>query len=132
MRPHDGIAPDQAAALLRQPWPETLVLEDRRPFPGILPDDYSFANPSNEKLVVDQIKADYAAKERGQIVPLDYDYEFFASDAKSEFSMAFSEEMARIILLKDADVAAEWENFLTINKAIWEPVIRDLNNEFFK
>ena len=46
--------------------------------------------------------------------------------------MAFSEEMARIILLKDADVAAEWENFLTINKAIWEPVIRDLNNEFFK
>ena len=99
---------------------------------GILPDDYSFANPSNEKLVVDQIKAVYAAKERGQIVPLDYDYEFFASDAKSEFSMAFSEEMARIILLKDADVAAEWENFLTINKAIWEPVIRDLNNEFFK
>ena len=41
LRPHDGIAPDQAAALLRQPWPETLVLEDRRPFPGILPDDYA-------------------------------------------------------------------------------------------
>lgn len=41
LQPHDGIAPDQAAALLRQPWPETLVLEDRRPFPGILPDDYA-------------------------------------------------------------------------------------------
>ena len=41
LRPHDGIAPDQAASLLRQPWPETLVLEDHRPFPGILPDDYA-------------------------------------------------------------------------------------------
>ena len=99
---------------------------------GILPDDYSFVNPSNEKLVVEQIKAVYAAKERGYIIPLDYDYEFFASDAKSQFSLDFQDEITRIILLKDADVAAEWNNFLNMNKAIWEPVITDLNNEFFK
>jgi len=35
-------------------------------------------------------------------------------------------------MLKDADVAAEWNNFLEQNRAIWEPVITDLNNEFFK
>ena len=41
LRPRNGIDPGYAAALLRQTWPETLVLEDRRPFPGILPDDYA-------------------------------------------------------------------------------------------
>lgn len=99
---------------------------------GILPDDYSFVNPSNEKLVVDQIKAVYAAKEKGFIVPMDYDYEFFASEAKSQFSLNFQDEITRIILLDNPDVAAEWNNFLDINKAIWEPVIVDLNKEFVK
>ena len=34
-------SPAPAAALLRQPWPEVLVLEDRRPFPDIRPADYA-------------------------------------------------------------------------------------------
>ena len=99
---------------------------------GILPDDYSFVNPSNEKLVVEQIKQVYAAKERGYIIPLDYDYEFFASDAKSQFSLNFPDEITRIILLKDADVSSEWNRFLDQNRAIWEPVVADLNAEFCK
>ena len=99
---------------------------------GILPDDYSFVNPSNEKLVVEQIKQVYAAKERGYIIPLDYDYEFFASDAKSQFSLNFPDEITRIILLKDADVSSEWNRFLDQNRAIWEPVVADLNTEFCK
>ena len=99
---------------------------------GILPDDYSFVNPSNEKLVVEQIKQVYAAKERGFIIPLDYDYEFFASDAKSQFSLDFPDEITRIILLKDPDVEAEWNRFLDQNRAIWEPVVADLNAAFCK
>ena len=35
------VVPERAAQLLRQTWPETLVLEDRRRFPGILPEDYA-------------------------------------------------------------------------------------------
>lgn len=36
-----GGDPVAAARFLRQPWPETLVLEDKRPFPGIQPNDYA-------------------------------------------------------------------------------------------
>lgn len=99
---------------------------------GILPDDYSFINPSNEKLVVDQILEVYAGKNAGFIIPLDYDYEFFASDAKSEFSIKFYDEVARLITAKTADVDAEWDAYLETNRPIWEPVVNDLNEAFCK
>ncbi|NLO16348.1 MAG: hypothetical protein GX123_09975 [Clostridiales bacterium] len=100
---------------------------------GILPDDFSFVNPSNDPLVVQDVFTMYAAKQTGDIIPLDYDYEFFSSDNKANYSLKLEEEVTRLAILQPGlDIRAEWQKFIDANKGIWQPVIDDLNAEFFK
>lgn len=100
---------------------------------GILPDDFSFVNPSNDPLVVKDVTAMYAVKQTGDIIPLDYDYEFFSSESKANYSLKLEEEVTRLAIMKpDGDIQAEWQKFIDANVGIWQPVIDDLNAEFYK
>lgn len=99
---------------------------------GILADDYSFINPTNDPQVVKEVQGLYAAKQGGSIIPMDFDYEFFASDAKAAYSIKLEEEFARITIMKGADVEKEWNAMVETNKGIWEPVISDLNAAYAK
>ena len=54
LQPDSGIDPAIAASALRQPWPETLVLEDRRPFRNVPQEDYaSWFGPLAETIAED-------------------------------------------------------------------------------
>lgn len=99
---------------------------------GILADDFGFINPSNDPSIIQQVLDMYAVKQTGSIIMLDYDYEFFASDNKANFSMDFEDEITRLVIAKDIDVAAEWAAFIDKNESMWQPVIDDLNKAFIK
>lgn len=99
---------------------------------GVLADDYSFINPANDANIVAQVKDMYATRQKGRIIPLDYNYEFFASDNKSNYSLKLSDEVTLLIISKDADLEAEWKNYIEQNKGIWQPVIDDLNAAYSK
>lgn len=96
---------------------------------GILADDYSFINPSNDKLVVEQVKEMYATRKQADIIRMDMDYEFFSSDNKAAYSLDLSDEIAKLIMSK-GDIATEWQAYIDSNAAIWQPVIDDLNAAF--
>ena len=97
---------------------------------GILADDYSFINPSNDQSVVAQVKQMYATRKTGNIILMDMDYEFFSSDNKANYSLDLSGEIAKLIVTKDIDVEAEWLKYIQDNAAIWQPVVDDLNEAF--
>ena len=97
---------------------------------GILADDYSFINPTNDKQVVEEVKAIYAAKQTGSIIPLDIDYETFASEAKSNYSLKLEDEFARVLILPEDEIVSAWNKMVETNKGIWQPVVDDLNKAF--
>ena len=66
---------------------------------------------------------------------LDFDYTFFNSTAKNEYSVDIAGEILRLIAGRDIpveNVAAEWNAFIENNRVAWEPVINDLNAAFAK
>ena len=98
---------------------------------GLNADDFVFANPSYDRLIVDTLLNFYQLRGNGFIIPWDVDYEFFSSDNKSNYSLDLADEVAKMII-GDADaVESEWHSYIDANKNIWQPVIDDLNAEFF-
>lgn len=99
---------------------------------GILADDYSFINPANDKRIVQQVLGAYKVRQTGHIIPLDMDYEFFAGDSKANYSLDLVDEATRLIISKDTDLDKEWQTYIDANKAVWQPVVTDLNKAFVK
>ena len=98
---------------------------------GLNADDFVFANPSYDRLIVDTLLNFYQLRGNGFIIPWDVDYEFFSSDNKSNYSLDLADEVAKMII-GDADaVESEWHSYIDANKNIWQPIIDDLNAEFF-
>lgn len=100
---------------------------------GLNADDFLFINPTYDKeVVIDPILSFYQFRTKGFIIPLDVDYEFFSSEAKANYSLSLKDEFAKLVI-GDADaVETEWQNYIDENQNIWQPVIDDLNAEFFK
>lgn len=94
---------------------------------GVVPDDYSFLNPSFDPDVVQSIVNVFKAKQSGKIIPIDYNYKFFASDAKADYSVDIKTELTYLIITPDLDVDAEIEKFVQTNAGLWQPVVDDLN-----
>ena len=97
---------------------------------GVIADDYSFINPSYQKDVVEQIQAIFAAKKQGKINKIDYDYKFFTSDSKADYSVDIESEMTYLIIKSDVDIQQELDSFVEKNASIWQPVVDDLNEAF--
>ena len=71
-----------------------------------------------------------ARAEHGAYIPLDVDYMFFTSEAKSQYSVSIDDEIMRLILDSSVDIDTEWAKFIEDNRALWEPVVNDLNAAF--
>ena len=99
---------------------------------GALADDYSFINPGFDTAVVQSILDVFAAKRTGKMNRIDYNYKFFASDAKADYSVDIASELTYLIITKDIDVDAEIAKFVSDNQGVWQPVVDDLNAAFMK
>ena len=105
--------PERAALLLRQPWPDVLVLEDRRPFPGIQP--MSFADwfgPLAETIVED---ADFRLMRI--LPPADDETEVVRLVRRD---IALSRPVARFSLSSRSGPARIWLDLNSVPIGIWD------------
>ena len=79
---------------------------------------------------MEQIQAIFAAKKQGKINKIDYDYKFFTSDSKADYSVDIESEMTYLIIKSDVDIQQELDSFVEKNASIWQPVVDDLNEAF--
>jgi len=93
---------------------------------GVLTDSFSFENPAFPEHCRKDVLAVYDEKEKGVIIPFNYDYYLYASDLKSQFSMDFRGEVIRL-MTTDGDIEKEWNDFIEKNRNMWEPLLNELN-----
>lgn len=98
---------------------------------GVLPDDFQFVNPGNEKIIRDMVINQYALRGQHEFSAVDSDFTFYVSDAKSQYSIKFVDEAVAAILNENASAADTWNQFIETNRALWEPLLNELNAEFF-
>ena len=98
---------------------------------GVLPDDFQFVNPGNEKVVRDMVANQYALRAQHDFFEVDPDYTFYVSDAKSQYSMKFADEAVAAILNDKASAEETWNQFIETNRALWEPLLNELNATFY-
>lgn len=97
----------------------------------VLADDFTFVDPTLDAYIRETVMALYKARaEHGAYMPLDVDYMFFTSEAKSQYSVSIDDEIMRLILDSSVDIDTEWAKFIEDNRALWEPVVNDLNAAF--
>ena len=106
---------------------------------AILGDDFMLVDPGANPNYISRISRCYAARYENAMkngyCALDFDYTFFNSTAKNEYSVDIAGEILRLIAGRDIpveNVAAEWNAFIENNRVAWEPVINDLNAAFAK
>ncbi len=93
---------------------------------SILSDDFSFVSPAFDPRAQEIVSSIYAAKQAGLVVPYNYNYAFYNSDAKRTYSVNIASAAANLIL-NDADIETEWASFISQNKAMVDPLIAELN-----
>jgi len=98
---------------------------------GVLTDSFNFASPAYPENVINDIKSIYEAKNKGHVIPFNFDYYLFSSDLKGQFSMDFTNEVIRL-MISDGDIVAEWNKFIENNKNMWEPLLNELNTVLYK
>ena len=99
---------------------------------GLNADDFLFINPTyNKEVIIDPILSFYQLRTKGYVIPMDVDYEFFSSDNKANYSLNLKDEFAKLVIGEADALETEWKNYIEANKNIWQPVIDDLNAEFF-
>lgn len=103
-------------------------------FQGILPDEFSFINPTIDPVIKERVNKMYDIRcSSPDYIPLDLDYTYFASDAKANYSVDINGEINRIATdpnISMDDVEKEWNTFIENYRGIWEPVVEDLNKAF--
>jgi|GEM_PF-1984454 len=98
---------------------------------SVLLDDFYFVDPTLNPIINERVNAVYAARAQyGDYAPLDLDFHFFTSDALSMYSVDIESEIVRLVLDRNADIDTSWSNFIERNRALWEPVVNDLNEAF--
>lgn len=100
---------------------------------GVLSDDFQLINPTYEKDIREMCANMYAYKNEhsDKMVKVDLDYRFFNSEAKSILSVPYANEIARMMMAPEVDIENEWTTFIENYRNMWEPVLNELNAEFF-
>lgn len=100
---------------------------------GVLSDDFQIINPSLPKDLRELCAKMYAYKNshNEKMVKVDLDYRFYNSEAKAILSVPYSNEIARMMMAPNVEVEAEWATFVENYRNLWEPVLNELNAEFF-
>ena len=118
-------SPECAAHLLREPWPETLVLEDRRPFPGIKPEDYAaWFGPLAETVAEDPnfriLKISPATEDEVEIVKL-VRRDFALALPVARFTLSARNAPARVWLDLNGTPVGVWEVSDAVDVALGIP-----------
>jgi hypothetical protein len=93
-------------------------------------DAFSFNNPANNETVRQEVLNMYRVKLAGDYLPFDANYNFFTSEAKSNYSVDITGEIVRLVLDGSADIPTEWTKFIEANRGMWEPLQDGLNEAF--
>lgn len=103
----------------------------------IAEDEFGLVSPSADQELLKKINAVYDARSESARIhgysALDYDFQFFASEAKSNYSVKIVDEATRIIVDESITldgVDGEWQKVVDAYRNMWEPLLVELNNEF--
>lgn len=101
---------------------------------AILGDDFMLADPAANPINIERITRCYQTRSENAATngyrPLDFDYMFFNSQAKNEYSVDMDSEVLRIVAdatIPESEVESTWNSFIGTYRNIWEPVVNDLN-----
>ncbi|MBP3384044.1 MAG: hypothetical protein J6M22_01130 [Firmicutes bacterium] len=95
---------------------------------GYAGDDLAYAPGIPRRYTTDQelVLANYAVKLNGIIFEADDKVEALATDAKKNYSVDINAALAEMIT-SNADAESALADFIETNKALWQPVVDDLN-----
>ncbi|HML46136.1 MAG TPA: hypothetical protein PKE04_05235, partial [Clostridia bacterium] len=98
---------------------------------GVLSDDFNFANPRMNQNHIDIVSSIYAAKAApgSVIIPYSYDFAFFSSQAKSNYSVDISGEITKLIISQE-DIPSTWSKFIEDYRNMWEPLLNELQGAY--
>lgn len=95
-------------------------------------DEMALVKKDNAPQLIEFVKKMYEIKSAGVIVPYDYDYKFFTSQAKSEYSVDIAAQIIALVVDDSLDIDTVWANFINENAGMVDPLIKDLNAAFCK
>ena len=64
------------------------------------------------------------------MVPYNYDYFLYSSEAKNIFSVDISGAVTAIVIGQD-DISTAWDKFIEDNAGMWKPLYDELNATYF-
>ena len=99
---------------------------------SICGDDYQLSGYDDTKdpLAVQWAKDAYAIRYEGTVWPLSLNYQTFAGESKSNYSVPVTDKITEIVS-GNLDVESAWSSFLDEYKGIWQPLLDDLNATYY-
>ncbi|MCL2060782.1 MAG: extracellular solute-binding protein, partial [Oscillospiraceae bacterium] len=91
-------------------------------------DDFNFANPETLQRAKDVTAKQYKNKElMGSLLPYDYDWQFYSSPVKSNYSGSLINDEIVRIAIGTGDIESEWQVFIDSMKGTVDPLLEELN-----
>lgn len=87
-------------------------------------------NPMQQPKAIECYLRNMQNKSNGDVIRLDYDYEFYSSPVKSVYSVAVDSKIAGLAADTTLDIDAEWAKFISDNEGMWKPLQDELNQVF--
>ena len=72
----------------------------------------------------------YDIRNSGVIWPIEWNYNFFSGDSRANYSMPAGDKKTEIVV-NNEDVDSTWASFLEEYQGIWQPLLDDLNAEYY-
>lgn len=99
-------------------------------FLNILSDDFSLVNPAYSKNIRQHVMAIYEARGKGVMIPYNFDYAFYSSDAKAAYSVDIMNKITEMVIT-DADIMEGWNAFVADNSRMVDPLLSELTEYFY-
>ena len=95
---------------------------------GMCSDEANFLNPANDQEVVATVLRNYEIRnaEGSYIQRLDWDYDFYTSETKSNYSVDVQSAVVEMIV-SDEDLDTMISKFVEENRPLWEPLCEEIN-----
>ncbi len=117
---------DGTYANIREKYPSMYYLYLR----NVLSDSAAYIDPMADKFFLQMSNDMYNYRKTQDIVPYDPDYSFHSSDAKSQYSVDWRQEVLTLMLDSSLDIETEVNRFIEENRPLWEPLLNELNEKF--
>ena len=119
----------------------SLIIHNKASYPsqklfqmhGMCSDEANFLNPANDQDKVAKVLRNYEIRnaEGSYILRIDYDYDFYTSDLKSNYSVDVQSAVVEMIV-SDEDLDTMISKFVEENRPLWEPLCEEINEELCK